>query len=103
MPEPLRCFVGANAALHYGIRRFTPRWRRHAPWSLIANEEVQMKSQKAAFVAIAGVVLAAASYMAASQAKTPKFEVASIKPNAAGDHCSLTQLTSGGRLNVTGA
>lgn len=46
-----------------------------------------MKIQSGALVGIAGIVLAAASlYIAAPQTKPLEFEVASIKPNAAGDH-----------------
>ncbi|MBI4474407.1 MAG: TIGR03435 family protein [Acidobacteria bacterium] len=54
-------------------------------------------------VQIAGIVLLAELYMGAPQLKRLEFEVASIKPNAAGDHRIMMQITPGGRLNVTGA
>ncbi len=62
-----------------------------------------MKIQCVAFFGFAGIVMAAASYLTAPQSKRPEFGVASIKPNAAGDHRMRMQLMRGGGLNVTGA
>ncbi len=57
-----------------------------------------MKLSSAAVVGFAGTVLAFASYAAQLE-----FDSASVKPNAAGDHRMVVQLTPGGRFSATGA
>ena len=61
-----------------------------------------MKLRSVALFGIAGIVVAAASHLTAPQSKRPEFEVASMKPNASGDHRVVTQYARG-RLIVTGA
>jgi len=62
-----------------------------------------MKLQKTSFLGIAGIVLISALHLGVPQSKPLQFEVASVKPNASGDHRIMMQITAGGRLNVTGA
>ena len=63
-----------------------------------------MKVNRLVMFGTIGIALASATlFKAAPQAKAPlSFEVATIKPNAAGDNRTMMQNAPGGRLNMTG-